>query len=138
MKVLIIDNWTQGVRNLERFFQGIPKLKLKLLHFESIYYKDQASIIKSSKIEMLDLSKNIVDPYEVLRKEKPDLVVFQDIVSVPLISFNIAAKNLNIKTFHITHGIPGNVEIKYNLKTFLKKIISSFNRNFFYFYPIFF
>ncbi len=138
MKILIIDNWTQGIKNLEKFFQGIPNIKIKLIHFENKYLEKEKKSIKSRHIRAIDVSKNIINPYQILKKEKPDLLVLQEIISLPLISFNIAAKNLKIKTFHITHGIPGNLETKYDFIKLVSKVFRVFKRNIFYFYPIFF
>ncbi len=138
MKILIIDNWTQGIKNLETFFQGIPNLKIKLIHFENKYLKNKKKTIKSSQIRAIDVSKNLINPYQILKEEKPDLLVFQDIISLPLISFNIAAKNLKIRTFHITHGIPGSLELRYSFIELVSKVFLVFKRNIFYFYPIFF
>lgn len=49
-------------------------------------------------------------PYAILRKIKPDKILFFGIDSYPQIALNLAARNLNIPTFTMHHGIySGNV-----------------------------
>lgn len=56
-------------------------------------------------------------PYELLEKVRPDIVVFADLESFNQIALNIAARNLNIKTFVLQHGIRGDYEVDEALNT---------------------
>lgn len=55
--------------------------------FEEIYYDDFKT------------------PYEVLKKTRPDKVLFFNINSFPQVALNLAAKNIGIPTYTMHHGI---------------------------------
>ena len=50
-------------------------------------------------------------PYQVLNEIKPDKIIFHDIEAFYQVSLNIAAKNKNITTFILEHGLRGSYEV---------------------------
>ncbi len=50
-------------------------------------------------------------PYQLLKKVKPDIVVFYDIEAFNQVALNVAARNKKIPTYVLQHGVRGDYEV---------------------------
>jgi len=63
-------------------------------------------------------------PYVLLKKIKPDRIIFFEIIDLRQIALIVAARSMNVTTFYLEHGAAGDRETaiyRWNANSFLKK-----------------
>jgi hypothetical protein len=103
--------------------------QLKDIRGADIYILWHAREKDSKSDELLPFIKeqyywsNYLTPYSLLKKIKPDRIVFFEIIDLRQIALIIAARSKKVKTFYLEHGAAGNSEAaikRWDDESFLK------------------
>jgi hypothetical protein len=146
-KIIGFDSWTKGYKNYSRLLSVFNQngYSFKLIHLGSWGHD-----IRKEKEEIID-GINIVDIsfyngksfFEVLKIEKPDLIIFLSIEAFAHRAFNRYAKTLNIPTINLYHGlimvqaVENGKQDKYNFLAQSKLVYSRAFKNIFKIWPVY-
>lgn len=138
-KIICFDNWTKGANHFERLTPIMNKAgyKLMLIHVGSWGHdmnRPKEEYIKKLQVRDISYYKKM-SFFEILKNEKPELIIFLSTRSLPNMSFNRCANYLGISTCHLYHALVNaqplkNGEIDYSIKK-----SNDFIRLLFRFYP---
>ncbi|MCF7900828.1 CDP-glycerol glycerophosphotransferase family protein [Candidatus Woesearchaeota archaeon] len=127
-KIIFMSVWDKTIHNMVPIAQALDKeYTFKLIHFGSLYNKNNNKHYFEKNIEVIDYSKyqknSIIN---ILKKEKPSLIMIEDKGGILFRSFCYAAKALKIPIIQYQHGMVPDENIKQNdpfLKNNFVKII---------------
>ena len=103
-KKLLAVWWYDRDDLLDIFVKMSNKFEITFLFYK--FKSDESKEVKYKTCYWTDYKS----PYSLLNAEKPDKVIFLGINSNYPIALNIAAKNLNIPTYYLEHGLRGSLE----------------------------
>ncbi len=130
----ILLNWESSRSDLMEPFVALKDD----FNFSVIWYKSPPGHPKRHPFEEYYFG-DFHTPYEILKKVKPDIIVFFGVHSFPQISLNTAAKNKGIITYAMHHGVfSSNLTSITQMRRDMgivkqRRVISSLSSLFFYF-----
>lgn len=108
-KIIGFDSWTQGAHNFERLVPALESLGFELLLIHIGSYGHDINRPKEERIGKLlvrDISYyGCVSLIDVLKIEKPSVVLFLSVRAFAHMTMNRYANFLNIPTCHLYHGL---------------------------------
>ena len=107
MKVLFFDYWTKGIKNFLYFDQSLKEMgcTTRLVHFSSFKGISCPSSEIISGIECLDMGfYKTLFVSQVIKKEKPNLIVVLNIGGLLDRSIILIGKKLGIPVIYLSHG----------------------------------
>ena len=108
-KIMGFDNWTGGSHHFERLVKPFAEqgLDLRLLHLGS--WGNDIGRPKEETLGILQVRDicyyGNIDFPDLLRREKPDLVLFMSIDTFSHRAFNRYCREANVPTIHLLHGL---------------------------------